>query len=60
MPCIINENVSEKSITLNENTETLNRVIQNSLTNAEFDLEVHGSPVSHTPTEHLKVGPGML
>lgn len=52
-PCNEGENSSPRNAgdVINER---LNRVIHNPLTNAEFDLEVHGSPVSprsgHTTT----------
>ncbi|XP_046742491.1 anoctamin-4 [Diprion similis] len=51
-PCRTSENISQRS---NSNTETmqrLNRVIQNSLSNAELDLEVHGSPVGASGVHH--------
>nr|XP_012142541.1 PREDICTED: anoctamin-1 isoform X1 [Megachile rotundata] len=45
--------------TLNENANRWNRVMRNSLSNSEFDLEVHGSPVSPANT-HTLVGPAAL
>ncbi|XP_076233394.1 anoctamin 1 [Calliopsis andreniformis] len=40
----------------NESTNRWNRVMRNSLSNSEFDLEIHGSPVSPSNT-HSRVGP---
>lgn len=54
-----NDVETNQHITLNENTNRWNRVIRNSLSNSEFDLEVHGSPVSPTST-HSRVGPAAL
>lgn len=44
---------------LNETANRWNRVMRNSLSNSEFDLEVHGSPVSPANT-HTRVGPAAL
>ncbi|XP_017877213.1 anoctamin-1 isoform X2 [Ceratina calcarata] len=41
-------------VTLNENANRWNRVMRSSLSNTDFDLEVHGSPVS--PNTHSRVG----
>lgn len=46
-------------ITLNESTNRWNRVMRSSLSNSEFDLEIHGSPISPANT-HSRVGPAAL
>ncbi|XP_043249984.1 anoctamin-1-like isoform X2 [Colletes gigas] len=48
-----------RSTDLNENTNRWNRVMRNSLSNSEFDLEIHGSPVSPANTRS-RVGPAAL
>ncbi|XP_076618287.1 anoctamin-1-like isoform X1 [Colletes latitarsis] len=48
-----------RSTDLNENTNRWNRVMRNSLSNSEFDLEIHGSPVSPATTRS-RVGPAAL
>lgn len=48
-----------RSTDLNENTNRWNRVMRNSLSNSEFDLEVHGSPVSPA-NPPSRVGPAAL
>ncbi|XP_020710663.2 anoctamin-1 isoform X2 [Athalia rosae] len=52
-PCSTEENITRKNAPITETTQRLNRVIQSSLSNSEFDLEVHGSPVS-PPPQHSK------
>lgn len=42
-----------------ENTNRWNRVMRNSLSNSDFDLEIHGSPVSPA-NAHSRVGPAAL
>ena len=44
---------------LHETADRWNRVMRNSLSNSEFDLEVHGSPVSPA-NAHSRVGPAAL
>lgn len=46
-------------IRLNENANRWNRVMRSSLSNSEFDLEIHGSPVSPANT-HSRVSPAAL
>ncbi|OAD54669.1 Anoctamin-1 [Eufriesea mexicana] len=46
-------------ITLNDNVNRWSRVMRNSLSNSEFDLEIHGSPVSPA-NPHTRVGPAAL
>ncbi|CAL7952011.1 unnamed protein product [Xylocopa violacea] len=52
-------NTNQHFIALNENTNRWNRVMRSSLSNSEFDLEIHGSPVSPANT-NVPVGPAAL
>lgn len=45
--------------TLNETANRWNRVMRNNLSSSDFDLEIHGSPVS-PPSTHTRVGPAAL
>ncbi|XP_015432164.1 PREDICTED: anoctamin-1-like [Dufourea novaeangliae] len=48
-----------RSADVNENTNRWSRVMRTSLSNSEFDLEIHGSPVPASNT-HSRVGPAAL
>ncbi|XP_078050290.1 anoctamin 1 isoform X1 [Augochlora pura] len=48
-----------RSVEVNANGNRLNRVMRNSISNSEFDLEIHGSPVPSTNT-NSRVGPAAL
>ncbi|XP_053994706.1 anoctamin-1 isoform X2 [Hylaeus volcanicus] len=48
-----------RSTDLNENTNRWNRVMRSSLSNSEFDLEVHGSPISPA-NARSQIGPAAV
>lgn len=52
------EEVHQHITTLSENANRWNRVMRSSLSNSEFDLEIHGSPVS--PNTQSRIGPAAV
>lgn len=46
----IEPQVAQTYVVANESTDRWNRVMRNSLTTSDFDLEVHGSPLSPANT----------